>query len=154
MSHLVRALLIGLLVVTVLALPAQAAPKYATYHINYLMLTPSKVYSTRDLGNYQVAQDGKKFLVVLFHVVNKGDVQQEVTYNDIKATLSSGQIIEESFDSFSPRLSGTVLDVGGVINAGLAFDVPAGMHSAALKWHPSGGFSDVQMPTYAWKVSF
>jgi hypothetical protein len=132
---------------------AHAAPKYATYHINWLMLTPTKVYTTDNLGKYSTPDAGNKFLIVMFHVVNKDDVPQQIAGRDFKARLSNGQIVDASYTTPTPDLNST-LDVGVSYDGGLNFKIPVGVHSAAITWAPSPGISDVKWPSYTWRFAF
>jgi hypothetical protein len=147
-----KAILAVILAIMLVPSLVHAAPKYPSYHINWLMLTPTKVYTADNLGPYSTPNVGNKFLIVTFHVVNKDDVPQQVSSGDFKARLSTGQIVDTSFETPTPDLNGT-LDVGASRAGAISFEIPIGVHRASITWAPSPPYG-VSWPTYTWKFAF
>ena len=139
-----------------LAVPfmAQAAPKYPTYHVNELFLTPYQIEVTPSLGDFETADNGKTYVAILFHAVNKDDVENEVSSDDIKL-IAGGQSISQDYADISPALDDTVIEPGGSYTGAIVFQVPMGVHSGDLMWAPSAPCcGDIKYPTYHWRVGF
>ena len=155
MRTCIRRLLALVLIGAVVAMAAGpvSAAKYATHHINWLLLTPTKVYVATKIGDYSTPNTGNKYLIIMFHTVNKDDVPQSVSSSDFKARLSNGQIVSPSYTNPTPDLNST-LDVNASYDGGLNFEVPASIHSMTVTWSPSPGFSEVKWPSYTWRFYF
>jgi len=129
------------------------AARWATYHINYLYLTPYKVSTTQQIDQFTNASPGTKYLVISFHAMNRDDVQQEVSYSDMKLAVG-GRVIDEDFSDPPQPLDGQVLDVGGKLDGGVTFVVASNAHAAQVRWSPDNMMSDAKWPTYSWNVTF
>lgn len=138
------------------AAQAHAAPKYATYHVNELFITPTKVQTTNSIGDFGTPDKGKTFLVVTFNVVNKDDVENGLGFDVLKLVVNGQSIGEDDFNTPSPSAVDTVLEPGAHATGGVAFDIPVGTHSATLTWAPAAPDfpENINYPTYHWKLSF
>ena len=132
---------------------AQAA-KYPTYHINELTLTPYKISTTNSITQYINADPGKKYVVIMFHEVNRDDVPQAASSSDFKLS-SNGQVVGTGYEDPTPKLDSVVLLPGARQDGGIAFQVDSHAHSGLLAWHVDAPlFSSETWPTYVWKLTF
>jgi hypothetical protein len=132
---------------------AAAAAAWPAYHIHHVSLNPTRVTTAKGLG-YSTAPAGKVYLVVVFHEVNRDDVQSQIQYNEIKVVTPNGKLIDQSYSDPDNALTDLVLDPGGKGDGGVAWEIPRGIHAATLRWSPAPLFSNVRYPVYAWKVTF
>jgi hypothetical protein len=153
MFRVIRVVVVALLALAGLTSSAQAAARYPTYHINWLMLTPERVATVSSFGDTTPDNNGDKFLNIVVHATNKDDVTQEISTDDFKARLSTGQIVDTSFDAPDPSI-GATLSSGASFTGNLTFEIPGNVHSANVTWAPSAPCCDVTWPTYTWKFSF
>lgn len=142
----------GLLAIT----PVHAAPKYATYHVNELFITPVKIQTTNSIGDFGTPDKGKTFLVVTFSVVNKDDVENGLGYDVLKLVVGGQSIGEDDFNTVSPNAVNAVLEPGAHVTGGVVFDIPVGKHSATLTWTPEAPSfpENISYPVYRWKLAF
>jgi hypothetical protein len=155
MLSISRALTAAVLAVS-LAVPTMthAAAKYPTYHINELFLTPYQIKAANSLGDYNTADQGKEFVAIYFHAINRDDVENEVSSDDIKL-IAGGQSISQDYADISPALDDTVIEPGAAYAGAIVFQVPLGLHSGALVWAPSAPCcGDIKYPTYRWRLHF
>ena len=134
------------------ALPVHAA-RWATYHINYVYLTPYKVQTMQQIDQFTTAKPGTKYLVVSFHAVNKDDVQQEIGSSDMKLSVG-GRVLDEDYSDPPQPLNGQVMDIGGKLDGGVTFVVSANAHAAQIRWAPDNLMMDAKWPTYTWNLKF
>jgi hypothetical protein len=137
------------------ALQAHAAPKYATYHVNYLNLTPISAKVTNSVGQFSTPLPGQTFLVVSFYVANKDDVEVEVQPNDLSLIADGQSLDEDDLNTPTHPLVNTILEPGAKYVGGVTFDITPGTRRATLVWAPAppelGG---IKYPTHKWKLKF
>lgn len=126
-------------------LPAQAATKYKTQHLNELYLTPLVVSTSQTLPGETTEQSstslraGEEYLIVHFHATNKNDVPQVLTTNNLLVQVPgrvypSFQEATSLQNNSNKELTGTILEPGHSLDRDEYFLIPMHASQYLLLW--------------------